>query len=130
MTLEIDAQEKYVDGLLQQRKQAALEQYQAQADSKYKKRERGLRVQPATDPLQRAQDKALEMRNAHRSRKREQTRSKIREQVQQRTRDLAEEFGLDPNEKHEILYDIEFSQSELEMARSKTGGSELSEPLE
>ena len=82
MNEEVEAQKKTVDDLLEQRRQAAIADSESRAASKkYTKRERGLRVQPATDPLQRAEARAMEMRAARRSLKREQTRSKIRERV-------------------------------------------------
>jgi len=65
------------------------------------------------------------MRSKRRSLKREQTRSKIREKVQQHTRNLVEEFGLDPNTKYSILYDVDFSPEELDMASSIGSQSDM-----
>ena len=52
MNVEVEAQKKVVDDLLEQRRQAAIADSESRAASKkYTKRERGLRVQPATDPF-------------------------------------------------------------------------------
>ena len=82
MNVEVEAQKKVVDDLLEQRKQDAIAQSKARtSNANYTKRERGLRVQPAADPLVKAEARAIKMRAARCSLRREQTRSKIRERV-------------------------------------------------
>ena len=72
LTLEIDAQKMTIDELLKKRKQAAVEEYQLRAgDNKQERQERGLFGQPTADPLQKVHQKALEMRVARRSQRRE-----------------------------------------------------------
>ena len=72
MNVEVEAQKKVVDDLLEQRKQDAIAQSKARtSNTKYTKHERGLRVQPAADPLVKAEARALEMRVARRSLRRD-----------------------------------------------------------
>jgi hypothetical protein len=61
------------------RRKAALEEHQLNMPAtESQQRERGLRAQPAPDPIARAHSKAQMMRNERRSLKRQEYRSKLR----------------------------------------------------
>ena len=100
--------------LLEQRVQAATEQISVSSGKRTQRRERGLKVQPGTDPMTKAFERSVELRSKERSRLREQSRTKLRLQRKQEIQEILDEFGEGEDASMYSMIDLECSSEMLE----------------